>query len=168
MARPRPADPVPGHAQVVFCPAPDRDESGGTATFSRLSMFLVLHAPGLPARPVRVTKSVRSTTHPRPGELIPAVLDRGDPERFEIRWGERPTSTGDVAAAAILGGDLQELAARTLDGLVGDPGAPEPEPAVTAPLEAPPDALPRLIALRDRGAITDNELEAERQRLGAS
>ena len=163
MARRRVRDPIEGQAQVVFCPAPDRDETGDTAMFSRLSMFLVLHAPGVPARPVRVTKSVRSSTFPRPGDVIPAVLDRQDPEQFEIRWDERPT--GDVTAT-LAGGDPLDLTAQALATLTGEPVAPEPPPATPPPQDSPPDTLTRLTALRDRGALTDDELEAERRRFG--
>jgi len=162
-------DPVDGQAQVVFCPAPSRDEHGGAATFSRLPMFLVLHAPGVPARPVRVSKTVRSAKHPRPGEVIPAVIDRSDPDRFEIRWKERPMSSlADLVGGGPLGEIPPDLAAQARAAMAGQPEAPEPMPEQTSAEEIPADALQRLAALHQRGALTDDELEAERRRFAGA
>ena len=169
-------DHIEGQAQVVFCPTPSRDVGEDAATFSRLSMVLVLHGPGVTARPVKVTKTVRSKYHLRPGQVIPVLFDANDHEKYEIQWDRAPKGGDDLLGGAtvaglgefgeVLGGlgDLRGgLDLDQINRLAGSlPQTPAPPPVASAPA---PEGLARLTALRDRGALSADEFDAECRRL---
>jgi hypothetical protein len=109
-------DPVQGTAQVVACSgAPDNAAStiGGVPC----AMNLVLTAPGVEATAIETRKRVPGKKHPYSGMILPATIDRSDPERFEIDWDQVPTH--DERAR-----QQTEAAAEAMRDGTGTPGVP--------------------------------------------
>jgi hypothetical protein len=104
MFKGRMKDPVRAQAQVVSCTAYD-----GESSWQNCEIQLVVQAPGVPATPVRKHDMVRASRWPVPGMTLPVTVDRADPERVKIEWGEvedskdRSARTAEAMAAAMRG-----------------------------------------------------------------
>jgi hypothetical protein len=80
-------DPVRGQAQVVSCSmCPDH------STYSNCSMQLVVSAQGVPATSLSKTDMVRADRWPSPGMTLPVTVDRSNPKRVKVEWGEVESS----------------------------------------------------------------------------
>jgi hypothetical protein len=86
-------DGVRGTAQVVAA-------SGyyGHALYQNCHLEVVVEAPGIPATATSVDAVVSRTHWPRPGQTLPALIERANPREAIILWDEIP-STLDVAKA---------------------------------------------------------------------
>lgn len=80
------SDPVDGTYRLTAC-------SGGAydAAYSNCRMEGVVTAPGV--APVAVEHYCTAPTRkwPQPGEELPVLVDRADPQRLRIKWDEIPT-----------------------------------------------------------------------------
>ncbi len=102
---------------------------------------------------------VKAGKHPWPGQTLPVVVDRENPERIDIQWeqlqtvDERMAAGGPAPTAAepqvvdLRGTDLGEQLRGALAG----------QDRVTQ--------LERLAKLRDSGVLSDAEFEAEKARI---
>jgi len=86
-------DGVRGTAQVVAA-------SGyyGRALYQNCHLEVVVEAPGIPATATSVDALVGRSTWPRPGQVLPALIERANPREVRILWDEVP-STLDAARA---------------------------------------------------------------------
>jgi hypothetical protein len=94
-------DPVRGQAQVVSCSV-----HGDDGIWQNCRMQLVVHAEGVPATPAEHSELVHNQKWPQPGMTLPVTVDRANPEKFKIEWGEVQNSRDRAAASA------QAMAAR--------------------------------------------------------
>lgn len=212
-------DPVRGTAQVVGVSGPPTRALSGTCRLT-----LVVEAPGVPATTVRHRDLIVLTSKwPFPGAILPIEIDRSDPTRIDVLWGEvasgaeQAEAQADALAAAMRGDgvpgpaatpgeatappgaqDVEDRIRQMFPGatvsvqttdLTGDPqaagdvvrgieeamgqdldgdGVIGPTAAATA-AASPGDAritqLERLAKLKESGALSDEELAAEKQRL---
>jgi RND superfamily putative drug exporter len=94
-------DPVRGTAQIVSVSSYD-----GEATWQNCRMHLVVQADGVPATPVEHHAIVAAAKWPWPGQTVPVVVDRGNPQRLKIDWDTVEDSSSRAARSA------EELAAQ--------------------------------------------------------
>jgi hypothetical protein len=165
-------DPVRGSAQVMSTTRPPH-----AATSGNCRMHLVVTVPGHPAFPVDGSFIVRVARWPQAGMVLPIEASQSKPTKFKILWDEIG-SWHDAAAA-----QAQQLAdhlnqpgagpaappppdviATMIAGALAAPGAAAPPPPASS-TQARIEALERLAALRDSGALTHAEFEQEKARL---
>ena len=97
-------DPVAGQAQVVSC-----SSHRGDGTWENCEVQLVVQGEGVPATSVRKHDMVRADRWPVPGMTLPVTIDRANPERVKIEWGDvesskdRSARNADAMAAAMRG-----------------------------------------------------------------
>ena len=97
-------DPVRGQAQVVSCSA-----HNGRGVWQNCHMQLVVQGDGVPASSVEHNELVHSGKWPSPGMVFPVTVDRANPEKFKIEWGqvqnsrERGAANADALAAMMRG-----------------------------------------------------------------
>jgi hypothetical protein len=144
-------DPVQGTARVLLC----SDNRGG-GVMQTCRMQLVVEGEDVPATAVEHSGIVHHERWPAPGMTLPVTVDRADPRRIKIEWDEIPASEERARESA------EELAA-AMRGEVGSPG----EDATSAgdEMDERLDRLTWLTALRDKGALTDEEFEAQKKRI---
>jgi hypothetical protein len=80
-ARRKMKDPVSGTLSVtgVSLPSPD-------AVWAGCEMTGVLAAPGLDPRPVKRAGMVRTALWPKPGDVLPVLVDRARPDFYFVEW----------------------------------------------------------------------------------
>ena len=88
-------DPVRGQAQVVACTG-----HHGDGIWQNCRMQLVVQAEGVPATSVERNELVHNQKWPSPGMALPVTVDRSNPEKFKIEWGEVQDSRDRAAASA--------------------------------------------------------------------
>jgi hypothetical protein len=99
-----------GTAQVVSTTA-----YFGGSVLQKARMNLVLNAEGMSPRAVLFDGLVHHEKWPHAGQVLPALIDPADPEKYSILWEEVPNAN-DVATAtaqgiaAAMGGDPSQLA----------------------------------------------------------
>ncbi|WP_191093345.1 hypothetical protein [Bradyrhizobium campsiandrae] len=117
-------NPVDGWLQVVAC-SPFPDVAGETVLVPRCVIDGVITAERLAATAVQYGGyDVPKPKWPRPGMMLPVIVDLADPSRFRIEWDLVPT--------------LQEAAEQLVEQLRGDaqPGTPRrPFPRVWREVE---------------------------------
>lgn len=172
---------VRGKAEVQSVSVPT--ESG---TSGNVRMWLDIHVEGWEPYRLKHHCMVKKTKHPGPGEVLPVTVDPNNKERIDILWEEvktvdevmsegQPGQTAggvtinvadpqviDVSSAGLPPGmedqvrEAMELAQRYMGAM---PGA-----AATGGDDRIAQ-LERLAKLRDSGALSDEEFEAEKARL---
>ena len=120
-----------------------------------VSMWLDVQVEGREPYRVKHECMVKAGKHPWPGATLPVVVDRENPQRIDIQWEELKTVDERMAAApgpaaphSPAGGRVQ-----VVDLTGTDPGAQR-----IAKLE-------RLSKLRESGALSEAEFEAEKARI---
>ncbi len=104
-------DIVRGTARVVSTSAPPH-----AATHSTLSMDLVIEVDGIPAYANEYRRLVmRVSKWPSPGGVLPVEVERSDPAKVKVLWGEIPTNNKRAKADA-------EAMAAALRGETAPPG----------------------------------------------
>jgi len=87
----------------------------GSSVLQNATMNLVLNAQGMSPTAVLFKGLIHNQKWPHPGQVLPALIDPADPQRYSILWEEVPDSK-DVAAAtaqgiaAAMAGDPSQLA----------------------------------------------------------
>jgi hypothetical protein len=84
-------DGVRGTAEVVAATG-----YFGNGLYQNCRMELVVEAPGVPATAVTLNALVHRQHWPHPGQLLPALIERTDPNEVQILWDE----TVDTQTAA--------------------------------------------------------------------
>ena len=110
---------------------------------------------------------VKAGKHPWPGQTLPVVVDRGNPERIDIQWQELQTVDERMAAGGpaagqpqvidMRGTDLAEQLRGALAGAAPESGGNMVEDRIAQ--------LERLSKLRESGVLSDAEFEAEKARI---
>ena len=80
-ARRKMKDPVSGTLSVtgVGMPSPE-------AVWAACEITGVLAAPGLDPRPVKRAGLVRTSLWPKPGDVLPILVDRAKPDFYVVEW----------------------------------------------------------------------------------
>jgi putative oligomerization/nucleic acid binding protein len=172
---------VRGEARVQSVSVPT--ESG---TSGNVRMWLDVYVEGWEPYRLKHHCMVKKTKHPGPGEVLPVMVDPDNKERIDILWKEVKTvdevmSEGapgatpgsvtinmgepqviDLGAAGIPAGMEDEVrealeAAQRYMGQMSGAEAPTTDDRL--------ERLERLAKLRESGALTDAEFEAEKARL---
>ena len=180
-------EPVRGTAQVVSATA-----HRGDSSWQDIRMTLTVRGEGVPPTAVEHSCICRADRWPSPGDVLPVTLDARRPERLKVEWDEvrsardrawdqaqAMASGDDEAAAAAAGIDLDALKqafpgasiqveSHTIDAS-GQPDAArqvlEALGAADDPADDRVELLERLVRLRDSGALTQAEFEAEKARI---
>ena len=98
---------------------------------------------------------VKAGKHPWPGQTLPVVVDRENPERIDIQWEELQTIDERMAAGGPATAQPQVIDLR------GARAAPESGNVVEDRIAQ----LERLSKLREGGVLSDAEFEAEKARI---
>ena len=175
-------DGIRGKAVVQGTSRPPHE----TTVWHNVKMSLDVYVEGW--EPYRVAHHcmVRTSKRPQPGATLPVVVDRENKERIDIQWDEvktvdeimregapiAPTGQPQVIdlSGAGLSGDLNEQIQQAMQMAQQ---AMQQAPAGETPTDAPPATSPnmvevrlaqleRLASLRDAGALSDAEYEAEK------
>jgi hypothetical protein len=72
----------------------------GGAIYQNCRMELVVEGPGIPATAVSMTALVHRMHWPHAGVVLPALIQRGDPQQVEILWDETVDSRSAARARA--------------------------------------------------------------------
>ena len=104
-ARKRMKDPASGTFTVTGITAPSPE-----AVWAMAEITGVISAPGLDPRPVQRPGMLRTKLWPKPGQVLPVVVDRAKPEFFVIEWTK--VKSGSEAALD----EAQRLAAAMKSG----------------------------------------------------
>jgi hypothetical protein len=88
-------DGVRGTAQVVSA-------SGyyGRALYQNCHLELVVEAPGIPATAVSMNAVVHRQHWPHPGSVLPALIEKANPQEVQILWDETVDSRTQARAEA--------------------------------------------------------------------
>ena len=88
-------DGVRGTAQVVSA-------SGyyGRALYQNCHLELVVEAPGIPATAVSMNAVVHRQHWPQPGSVLPALIEKANPQEVQILWDETVDSRTQARAEA--------------------------------------------------------------------
>lgn len=189
-------DPVPGTARVV-------DNDGlhslpGQAVHCPLD--LMVEAEGIPAYMVHIKVRPKTGKWPEINQVLPVVLDRGNPARVEIVWDQvqslqdrvqmrtarrlddarQAVASGSASDAPAGDGSPQDLMRQALANPavfaekmraqgMASAGLPRGAQAAAAPAASAPvdlvDRVAKLADLRDRGALTEDEFQAQKKRI---
>lgn len=120
----------------------------GNAIYQNCRMELVVEAPGIPATAVSMSALVHRLHWPHAGVILPALVERGNPQEVQILWdetvdsrtaararaeqvaaerrGERPSAL-DAAGPGFVGTGIPGLGAGTTVKVVGDVSKITPE-----------------------------------------
>ncbi len=112
---------------------------------------------------------VKAGKHPWPGQTLPVVVDRKNPERIDIQWKELQTVDERMAAGGPSAGQRQvidmrgtELADQLREAMAtAGAGAVDSGNMVEDRIAK----LERLAKLRDAGVLSEDEFEAEKARI---
>jgi hypothetical protein len=149
-------DGLPGSAVVQSSSVPTE-----AARSYNVSMWLDVYVEGRQPYRVKHECMVKAGKHPWPGTTLPVVVDRENPDRIDVQWeklrtvDERMAEAPGPAAAAGLAEQLR-------DALAAAGAAKESSGNVVEDRIA---KLERLAKLRDSGALSDAEFEAEKARI---
>lgn len=140
-------DGVRGTARVISASGYDNDPTYGGGTYQNCHMELVVEAPGIPATAASFKGLVHQQRWPQPGAVLPALIERTNPQQVKILWDETvdagtlarleaervaaeqrgEPATPLQAAGPALVGNLPGLGAGTTVNVVGDVSKLTPE-----------------------------------------
>jgi hypothetical protein len=102
--RRRMSDPVAGTLLVTLCPPPE------SRSYSAI-VIGVVSGPGIAPQAVEHHCTVSAKRCPYPEQEVPVTVDRADPTRIVIEWGQVPVRQ-PLAAARATAEELAEQARR--------------------------------------------------------
>lgn len=88
-------DPVPGSLLITEAGPPSRN-----AVFHLNHVTGVITADGIEATAVQFVGLIRTSNWRRPGLSLPVTVDRADPTRFAIEWGQLGSPTEEAMEQA--------------------------------------------------------------------
>jgi len=109
-------DGVRGTARVVSASSYDNDPTYGGGVYQNCHMEVVVEAPGIPATAATVKGLVHQQKWPQPGVVLPALIERTNPQVVQILWDET------VDAATLARAEAERVAAE----LRGETPTPQP------------------------------------------
>ncbi|MEV7972651.1 hypothetical protein [Cellulomonas sp. NPDC089187] len=92
---PQIADPVAGTLTVTHAGVPSRHAQNAATT-----LVGVLHLPGQPPVPVQAHAMVPTAQWPQPGQDLPVVVERSDPNRLVVHWASVPSAAEQAMRVA--------------------------------------------------------------------
>jgi len=141
-----------GSARVISTSVPAHN-----ATYSNITMDIVVEVPGVPAYAHNYRKSIMAVSKwPSPGMVLPVTVDPDDPGDVEVPWDEVPKNS-EVAKL-----QAEQMAALLRGGQMADAG---PTVATSGQFDVvasqssadPVERLEKLAKLRAAGIIDDNQ-----------
>lgn len=165
-------EPIRGEAQVVSCTA-----HSGRASWQTCRMNLVVQADGIPATHVQLSDMARADRWPTPGIMLPVTVDKTNPKKVKVEWGQvestrdRAAQQAEALAAALnapgVQGAMLAIDPSLQQGQPGGPVAPPQEALADADQEVDDQLarLARLGQLREAGVLTPDEFEQQKRRI---
>jgi hypothetical protein len=140
-------DGVRGTARVISASGYDNDPTYGGGVYQNCHMEVVVEAPGIPATAATIKGLVHQQKWPQPGMMLPALIERTNPQVVQILWDETvdaatlaraeaervaaeqrgETPAGVSAAGATVVGSTTGLPAGATVNIVGDVSQLTPE-----------------------------------------
>lgn len=114
-------DGVRGTARVTSASSYDNDPTFGGGVYQNCHIQAVVEAEGIPATEVTIKGLVHQQKWPVPGVVLPALIERTNPQVAKILWDEAPQATAPGVAA------LGAPGAGTQVNIVGDVSKLTPE-----------------------------------------
>jgi hypothetical protein len=114
-------DGVRGTARVTSASSYDNDPTFGGGVYQNCHIQAVVEAEGIPATAVTIKGLVHQQKWPVPGVVLPALIERTNPQVAKILWDEAPQATAPGVAA------LGTPGAGTTVNIVGDVSKLTPE-----------------------------------------
>jgi hypothetical protein len=114
-------DGVRGTARVTSASSYDNDPTFGGGVYQNCHIQAVVEAEGIPATAVTIKGLVHQQKWPVPGVVLPALIERTNPQVAKILWDEAPQATAPGVAA------LGTPGAATTVNIVGDVSKLTPE-----------------------------------------
>ncbi|MEO8261670.1 MAG: hypothetical protein ABI566_03795 [Pseudolysinimonas sp.] len=113
-------DGVRGTARVTSASSYDNDPTFGGGVYQNCHMEVVVEAPGIPATAVTIKGLVHQQRWPVPGAVLPALIERTNPQQVQILWDEAVPQAAGPASVVTTG-------AGTTVNIVGDVSKLTPE-----------------------------------------
>jgi hypothetical protein len=151
------------------------------AQMYNVTMWLDVHVEGRAPYRVHHECMVKAGKHPWPGTTLPVIVDRENPERIDVQWGDIQTVDERMAEGAVApggpGGGQQVVdlrgtdAAEQIRAALAGAGQARVAPAGASPagsgnmVEDRIASLERISKLRESGALSEAEFEAEKARI---
>ena len=114
-------DGVRGTARVTSASSYDNDPTFGGGVYQNCHIQAVVEAEGIPATAVTIKGLVHQQKWPVPGAVLPALIERTNPQVVKILWDEAPQAAPAGVAA------LGTPGAGTTVNIVGDVSKLTPE-----------------------------------------
>jgi hypothetical protein len=118
-------DGVRGTARVTSASSYDNDPTFGGGVYQNCHIQAAVEADGIPATSVTIKGLVHQQKWPVPGAVLPALIERTNPQVVKILWDEVPTHAETAAAGG--GPVLGAPVAGTTVNIVGDVSKLTPE-----------------------------------------
>ena len=115
-------DGVRGTARVTSASSYDNDPTFGGGVYQNCHIQAVVEAEGIPATEVTIKGLVHQQKWPVPGVVLPALIERTNPQVVKILWDEAPQAGTAAQQATMVPG-----AAGTQVNIVGDVSKLTPE-----------------------------------------
>jgi len=122
-------DGVRGTARVISASAYNNDPTYGGGIYQNCHLEVVAEAPGIPATAATVKGLVHQQKWPQPGVVLPALIERTNPQVVQILWDET------VDSATLARSEAERVAAERR----GE--APNPQPGEGSPVVGNPVGL---------------------------
>ena len=87
-------DGVRGTARVTSASSYDNDPTFGGGVYQNCHIQAVVEAEGIPATEVTIKGLVHQQKWPVPGVVLPALIERTNPQVAKILWDEAPRGDG--------------------------------------------------------------------------
>ncbi len=114
-------DGVRGTARVTSASSYDNDPTFGGGVYQNCHIQAVVEGEGIPASAVTIKGLVHQQKWPVPGVVLPALIERTNPQVVKILWDEAPQAAAPGVAA------LGAPGAGTTVNIVGDVSKLTPE-----------------------------------------
>ena len=112
-------DGVRGTAQVTSASSYDNDPTFGGGVYQNCHIQAVVEAEGIPATAVTIKGLVHQQKWPVPGAVLPALIERTNPQQVKILWDEAPQAAAPTSVVP--------QGAGTTVNIVGDVSKLSPE-----------------------------------------
>jgi hypothetical protein len=116
-------DGVRGTARVTAASSYDNDPTFGGGVYQNCHLEAVVEAEGIPATAVTIKGLVHQQKWPVPGVVLPALIERTNPQVAQILWDEAPQAAAPASVAFPGAG----TGAGTTVNIVGDVSKLTPE-----------------------------------------
>jgi hypothetical protein len=119
-------DGVRGTARVISASAYDNDPTYGGGVYQNCHMEVVVEAPGIPATTATIKGLVHQQKWPQTGVVLPALIERTNPQVAQILWDETVEAPTPAAGPTVVNAPTGIPAGATVN-IVGDVSQLTPE-----------------------------------------